>query len=96
MVLGLFMYFAGLLIWPVQACVRRRWDFRSKALAVVFGLHLLLLLLLTLITDSLLGTDAYEAWWMFVLLNMCSAIASVACWLVGSHLDAQQLPKRTG
>ena len=47
------MYLAGLLIWPIQACIRRRWDVRSKALAVVFGLHLLFLLALTTVTDAL-------------------------------------------
>jgi len=96
MIFGLLMYFGGLLIWPVQACVRRRWDARNKALAVVFAVHLLLLLMLTLVTDALLRGDAIYAWWAFVLLNACSSFASLVCWLAASDLDARGLPKRTG
>jgi len=47
LIVGLLMYFAGVVVWPVQACVRRRWDARSKTLATVCGLHLLALLTLT-------------------------------------------------
>ena len=96
LILGLLMYFAGLAIWPIQACVRRRWDVRSKALATVCGLHLLVLLALNAITDAKLGADAHHAWWMFVLLNLCSCFASIICWVAASEVDARRLRSRTG
>ena len=96
LILGLLMYFGGLLIWPVQVCVHRRWDVRSKALATVCGLHLLLLLALTAITNARLGSDAHHAWWMFVLLNLCSCFASLICWLAASEIDALRLRNRRG
>jgi drug/metabolite transporter (DMT)-like permease len=96
LILGLLMYFAGLAIWPIQACVRRRWDVRSKALAIVCGLHLGVLLAFTAITDAKFGSDAHHAWWMFVLLNLCSSFASLFCWLAASEVDARKLRNRTG
>lgn len=75
------MYFGGLMVWPVQACVRRKWDRLSKGLALVCGIHLVFLIFLALYTKNWLGTDAHHAWWWFVLLNLGSLFASLVVWI---------------
>lgn len=84
MIIAVVMYFGGLLIWPAQACIRRRWDVLAKALGIVWAVHLLLLIVLVLVSDALFGSDAHHAWWLFVLLNLGSCFGSIMTWLVTS------------
>lgn len=80
------IYLGGLLVWPAQMAVRRRWDIRSKALGVVCAIHVVLLALLVFGTEAFSGTDAHHAWWVFVLLNGASCFGSVMTWLVTSEV----------
>ncbi len=94
LVLGSLMYFGGLLVWPTQACVRHRWDKLSKALAVVCGIHVVLLVVATALTDAFVGSDAHHAWWLFVLLNLISVVASLMAWVATSSHHGKELPKQ--
>jgi hypothetical protein len=62
---------------------------------MVGAVHLVLLGLLTVLTDALYGTDAHHGWWLFVVLNFVACIVCLVTWLTSSKHNENALPKRT-
>lgn len=93
-ILWVLTHFGGLLIWPAQACFRRRWDNRSKALAAVCVVHLALVGMLTVLTGAQYGSDAHHAWWLFVVLNLISSAAALVVWLATSRHNDKAISNR--